>query len=139
MELTKQICSLDLSKRLKELGVKQESLFFYKYKDDDKHYETKEYELCEEEGEFCHHDFRQENYISTFTVAELGEMLPYKIKDKECYLIIEKDQNNNGTDHWRVFYEELGGERTCTEMGDSLADALASMFIHLLESKLITV
>lgn len=79
MTLSQQVCSLDLAKRLKELGVKQESLFFYKYKDDDKHYETKEYELCEEEGEFCHHDFRQESYISALTSAELGFLFKSQI------------------------------------------------------------
>jgi len=32
MKLEKQVCSLELAKKLKELGVKQESLWFYNSK-----------------------------------------------------------------------------------------------------------
>jgi len=37
MELEKQVCSLALAKKLKELGVKQESLFVY-YSDNEPFY-----------------------------------------------------------------------------------------------------
>ena len=60
MKLEQHVCSLDLAKRLKELGVKQESLFWWGEI-------TKEVHYCKA-GKPLH--------ISAFTVAELGEMLP---------------------------------------------------------------
>ena len=66
MELSDQICSLELAKKLKELGVKQESLFWYTI------YVDQTYDI--------HYQF-DSKYIppahyAAFTVAELGEMLP---------------------------------------------------------------
>ena len=68
MKLNKQVCSLDLAKRLKELGVKQGSAFYWMETQSEKPYlylrqeEPKNTIGCE--------------YASAFTVAELGEMLP---------------------------------------------------------------
>jgi len=64
MRLEDQVCSLELAKRLKELGVNQESL----------------YEWVERWGDKTCGIFPSDNDIvntkwSAFTVAELGEML----------------------------------------------------------------
>lgn len=59
MEIEKQVCSLELAKKLKELGVKQESLFFWK--------PDGGWHLSQKLGQ---------HVISAFTVAELGEILP---------------------------------------------------------------
>ncbi len=64
MELSKQVTSLEISKRLKELGVKQKSLFIW---------------VDEGFGKMPFVSDRHHGYgggLSAFTVAELGEMLP---------------------------------------------------------------
>lgn len=61
MKLEDQVCSLDLAKRLKELGVKQESLHFWQWVEAHQDYEI-------DNGSY-------DNKISAFTVAEMGEML----------------------------------------------------------------
>ena len=75
MELEQQVCSLELAKKLKELGVKQESLWYWnmitkEFKD----YEGKSPIIaCE-----IYSNSRLWENFSAFTVAELGEMLPKK-------------------------------------------------------------
>lgn len=79
MELEKQVTSLELSKRLKELGVKQESLFYHA-----------KVAFKAGKGYEYHNRNRQriimkgrakkwqppKDFCSAFTVAELGELLP---------------------------------------------------------------
>ncbi len=69
MELKQQVVSLELAKKLKELGVKQDSLFFYDGLNGD-------FELC------ClvnNSDNITESDVSAFTVADLGDMLPTSV------------------------------------------------------------
>ena len=69
MNLEKMVCSLDLAKRLKELGVKQESYFYWTVCHDcTKEYGHEEYSLQEGVG-------HGENY-SAFLSCELDELLP---------------------------------------------------------------
>ncbi len=66
MKLEDQVCSLELAKRLKELGVKQESLFFHQRMcaiEDNKEYWALMYVAHGTDS------------VSAFTVAELGEIL----------------------------------------------------------------
>src|ERR1700689_4384174 len=82
MKLESQVCSLELSKRLKELGFKQESLFYwYNTKGDERFY-----------GIAYTKGSKLKNTFSAFTVAELGEMLPRNIivKNKEYLLTMTK-------------------------------------------------
>jgi hypothetical protein len=116
MIIEQQVCSLELAKRLKELGVKQESLFYWQFfpghnfiihdKDKSNHYETETY--------------------SAFTVAELGEMLPdwnesVKRAYKDWVCII---RNKNTDINWHSF-------------GETEANARSKMLIYLLENGLI--
>ena len=70
MKLEEQVTSLELSKKLRELGVKQESLFHWFCPDGDA------------EPRVCWHHWCEPGYIrhySAFTVAELIEISnPYK-------------------------------------------------------------
>ena len=61
LPLEKQVCSLELAKKLKELGVRQESIFYWEKRDG--------WELVDDP-----YDDQFELY-SAFTVAELGELL----------------------------------------------------------------
>lgn len=73
MELEKQCCSLELAKQLKELGVKQESLFIWSG------HTTPEtlwrFDVWEEADIYEWH--RQLSYAA-FTVAELGELIMFR-------------------------------------------------------------
>ena len=118
MKLEEQVCSLELAKKLKSLGVKQESLFWYTYAPKDK-----------QDGEWIHvltskRNNMLEETISAFTVAELGQRL-----------IIGTNTMWDGQRHKVTFGDEHNAwsVREATE-----ADARAKMLIYLLENKLIT-
>lgn len=143
MPLEKQVCSLELSKRLKELGFKQESLFYW-YQIDENHalykvhvktkskeglkalklgdlvYGRDPYEkMC---GEFIHY--------SAFTVAELGEMLPSSVKD--YYWKYEKNWYENC-----IQYQD-DNFHIIAEINDkNEANARAKMLIYLLKNGLL--
>lgn len=72
MKLEEQVASLELSKRLKELGVKQESYFSW--------YEHREPRTKHQiEGPWItttHYTGPEKCLGAAFSVAELGEMLP---------------------------------------------------------------
>jgi hypothetical protein len=127
MTLEQQVTSLELSKRLKELGVERESLFFWR-------------------AVGTKHDSWEISYFSpgpleleptsAFTVAELGEMLPIKVGD----LYHEIETTHEGTGDWicRVVYV-VTGKSTERFKADHEADSRAKMLIYLLENKLISI
>ena len=124
MKLENLVVSLELAQKLKELGVKQESLFNYYWQD--RQFGGK-YILRFSRGS------KSREYISAFTVAELGEMLPSRLKAKEfqCIKYIEKwvcGYWNGGWSYWYMAQEAK------TE-----ADARAKMLIYLIENNPITV
>lgn len=65
MKLEQQVVSLELAKQLKELGVKQDSLFYWSKQVDQIHWGL-------EHAKYFAVDKRQD--VSAFTVSELGEM-----------------------------------------------------------------
>lgn len=139
MNLEQQVCSFDLAKRLKELGVKQESTWYW-------------WENTEKLGEaYLHVDERnlvgtqttelRTNYksipccYSAFTVAELGNLFPAKLKEKKklCWLTSCKGDN-----YWACWYQDAADNK----IGDTIrapteADARAKMLCYLLENRLI--
>lgn len=136
MNLEKQVCSLDLARKLKELGVKQESLFAYAtYNDDD----VPIVELIRLPGTYS------ATFHSAFTVAELGEMLPGLLECSSPKFVSE------GKRQWELFcgkdespfvaYFNAGlgpmGNHGFIEYADTEADARAAMMCYLLEQKLI--
>lgn len=113
MKLEDQVCSLELAKQLKELGVKQESIWYWhKYQDRD-------WEATLAESD-----------LSAFTVAELGEMLPEFVGSW-------REHDN----FWHCDNSELGENRRVwlTFNADTEADARAKMLIYLIENKLIKI
>ncbi len=127
MKLENQVVSLELSKKLKELGVKQDSLFYWvgmsirKGKDVKVGFalwSKKELDkLIKELGQ------TQEAIISAFTVAELGEMLPEEVTSNSKRLSYP---------HRFFNFKSLP-----FKMPNIEADARAKMLIYLIENKLI--
>ena len=70
MTLEQQVCSLELAKRLKELGVQQESYFNWILNANDN------WLVWDDTMRSDYETGREKDAISAFTVAELGEMLP---------------------------------------------------------------
>lgn len=76
MKLEEQVVSLELAKKLKELGVKQDGLFqwFRQFPGDDYLLHYIDYNHHEMDLKIFKEHFPDS--CSAFTVAELGEMLP---------------------------------------------------------------
>ena len=135
MKIEQQVCSLELSKKLKELGVKQDGLWVWVEAD----------ELTQEEGWFVRlsHSYGEKldpnpNSVSAFTVSELGDMLPRKLNSKTI------------SDWFLKFYQHQDGDWLCEyidqppyrnvqiqEYAHTEADARANMLIYLIENSLI--
>lgn len=148
MTLENQVCSLELAKRLKELGVgkkRGDSLFVWVMDTG-----TKEYKLTSFENPWygavtnyyaAGFDNAACPMYSAFTAAELGALLPIHANGG-CLRIGKGDNKSN----WFAIYEgnfiediDEGFLPTVKAVyADSMADALASMLIQLLEGKLIT-
>jgi len=138
MKLKDQVCSLELAKRLKELGVKQRSYFWWVELSHEL-VTTQTAVISGIEEERCElRDIGVKRICSAFTVAELGEMLPLYLEIdankgisfsvETCGLQIWKTYDNKG---WVVAY----GNRITSD--DTEANARAKMLVYLLENDLI--
>ena len=125
MNIENQVCSLELSKRLKELGVKQESVFWWRWwiPRQGSTYIHDGWKLNIYKGSNTEAD--QHKAISAFTVAELGEMLP-------TWFDSAKRQN----DDWVCRFMELRTDKKHHSFGKTDSEARAKMLIFLLENKL---
>lgn len=135
MKLEEQVVSLEYAKKLKELGVKKESLFYWGA------FENPPAGRCKEEdvpddfwmlGSKTEKHFNScDWYISAFTVAELGEMLPDNCgtsRDFDLGFTVwtyekTEDEKNFFVNHYHTT--------------DTEANARAKMIIDLLENNLI--
>jgi len=135
MKLKEQVCSLDLAKRLKELGVKQDAYFSWFQERKEETYEKWTYQkdvpwlllLSSSKESISTNKNRFEHVIAAFTVAELGEMLPEKVTWRRTG-VYWWPCNEHGDD---VYWKQPGAHR-------KEADARAKMLVYLLENKLIT-
>ena len=126
-----QVTSLELSKKLKELGVKQASIWWWTnglYIEDYgwslNHQEQPRLRLGNPQEDNRYGDPGKEIwYCSAFTCAELGKMLPDGI---ETIKIIEKFDMNYGK--WSC------GDKLARAYDVLEANARAKMLIHLKES-----
>lgn len=127
MKIEDQVCSLELAKKLKELGVKQESFCFW-YKN-----YSPDWQLRTDRD--CLGEYWGGNLIySAFTVAELGAILPMKLKYKGMNLILQSNCKNI------VAYRIANDLNSYIlhQIQDTEANARAKMLIYLLENKLVT-
>ncbi len=152
MNLENQVCSLELSKRLKELGVKQESYFYwhsFRNESSPKEQWSNVYNQIirrNEKTKYKNRDYLKDQILySAFTVAELGEMLPAYTNDNgdkqllelSKYIIPVGEKKGNSTysaEYWTLNDPIYRLGKGCYE--DNESDARAKMLIYLLENKL---
>jgi hypothetical protein len=124
MQLSDQLTSLELSKRLVELGVKQDSFFYWQ-----------KCSMCNDDWHLSQGKASDYKQCSAYTVAELGELLPSWINGH--HLIITKSST------WFLRYRSPSGfipkdnEPEIEEVKE--ADARAKMLIYLIEQGMIEV
>lgn len=130
MKLESQVISLEIAKKLKELGVKQESHFYWSKPFDINNYFTGDEPEVEELRWLEYNEMEEAKICSAFTVSELGEMFPV---------------------HWQYSYQRTEGETTAyfdleeIATGKTMhwwgneteADARGAMLVYLIENKLI--
>lgn len=123
MKLEHQVCSLELSKRLKELGFQQKSIFVWEVFNDNV-FGVKFYPNAVVSDGWNHYKL-----YSAFTVAELGEMLP-----ANAYSMY-------GINDWTACYDGIKelGEEYFELSADTEANARAKMLSYLLENKLMDI
>jgi len=128
LPIEKQVCSKELSKKLKQLKIKQESLFYWVGEEKDKMFISNT-TMCYKRSFDNPEEFEYPFNYSAFTVAELGEILPKGI------------QINKGLHygHWIVEFGNNWSKESkkIINKNESLADSLAKMIIYLIENKLI--
>ena len=146
MKPQKQVCSLELSKKLKELGVKQESLWYWGLfvRNDG---QPNRWELSDRNILNIQNISILKEKCSAFTVAELGEVLPESILTIRPYQKNEWDYKPK--DKWQCSICGKNGyccmsdgfidTNLTTEMTNTEADARAKMLIYLIENKLVDV
>jgi len=146
MKLEKQVCSLELAKRLKELGVKQDSE--YEWETDRRPskqkpvLKTSSIRGCRRCGAIINGLPRPTiacERFAAFTVAELGQMLPARIKGRK-YLNLVTTKREIPKEHFQIGYAEQDWEEVVPNTEDCAAqieaDARAKMLIYLLENDL---
>ncbi len=122
MKLESQVTSLELSKKLSELGVKQEGLFVWIIRNN-KYFPVHASMVVQTEGQF----------YSAYTVAELGELLPEGFESHKTILPPENLSKNPDLDTSDYYIRSFGkGIYNKKE-----AYARAEMLIYLLENNLI--
>jgi hypothetical protein len=127
MKLEKQVTSLELAQKLKELSVEQNSLFKW---------------FISPEGWKIVPQTEDTGLLicpSAFTVAELGEMLPALIEPSSSiigYLSTYKRQVPSANKLWGINYQNYNERVVCYENADTEADARAKMLIYLLKNNL---
>lgn len=143
MTLEQQVTSLELSKRLKELGVKQESYFVWaNYIGQPPNFESSWTLYPSDSEDWGNQEARE--HIAAFTVAELGEMLPGELDGGVWYW--HECSPRGSVKNWLEWFEDEDGDKKQLDgqshewliSAHTEADARAKMLVYLLENKLIT-
>lgn len=143
MNLESQVCSLEYAKRLKELGVKQESYFFWcdgdilSKKTNCNWYVTFKGEIEYETSGCgcCAHGDSISNLYSAFTASECGDLLPPSINEWGLAIDATSSTTQEGIkSFWHITYADYD-KKLMNEISDlNLANAMAIMLIYLLEN-----
>lgn len=136
MKLEKQVCSYKYAKKLKELGIEQDSYWWWvAIGNDPRLIESYEYQNFK--------DKRDTDY-SAFTAVELGELLPHSINIKfkngkpRKYNHHWRSWRAGNKSWWNIAYSACNSYESLFQKADTEADARAKMLIYLLEQGIIT-
>jgi hypothetical protein len=126
MQIEDQVTNLELSRRLKELGVKQRSIFWW-------------IEEKDRSASILHHGYPLADYewqYSAFTVAELGILIPEYFDDGDSSTNWGKCEKGfyAGCDYYKDNPDKVGWlKRSTKEFHDRKeADARAKLLIYLI-------
>jgi hypothetical protein len=126
METEKQVCTADQGRKLKELGITANSLFWW--------VDRGQHSKLVYAGQIEFGDMLP--LCPAYTVAELGLLLP-AFRKNDYDLKCSKDSMWDGWDI-EYSYPKIGGGKACFEdmqvYGDTQAEACALMLIWLLEN-----
>jgi hypothetical protein len=140
MKLEDQVVSLELAKKLRQLGFKQNSYFHWCISGKPRI----EHFINMDKKRLGDH-FKPEDvlegkkadyfvYYSAYTVAELGEILPLHIEEDEFMAV-----RNGFPLKWRIGYGNPDmGSFNYVATGDTEANSRANMLIYLKENGLLT-
>lgn len=122
IKLEEQVVSLELAKRLKELGVPQVGLYAWDT--------SQEPHKLRKGGIVRNPGFKA---VTAFTVAELGEILK----------MLSKDENGAWTEwnyvwsNWQCYLQDRNCESVWSTDATTEADARALMLVYVIENKLL--
>jgi hypothetical protein len=137
MKLEDQVVSLELAKKLKELGVKQDGHFFWaEFRNDsaslgdNMNIVHTQLLRIDQVAEYQDYDHIEDLDITVaLTVAELGEMLPVAINGTGVFM---------GGSRWCGYYKSNSEWNQGIEFkAQTEADARAKMLIHLIEKGIV--
>lgn len=132
MPLTSHVTNYELSKRLKENGLSQESCFYWAHSQT-----TGEWYLTEESLVPMRTGTEEDYCISAFLASEVGEWIPREINryGKTGWLRMCNTFDGKG---WMIWYEDEDDLTIVDSMTVStLPDAMGKMVLYLAESGLI--
>lgn len=131
MRIEDQVVSLELAKKMKELGFRQESLFYWNRLNGIRDDSIIDVSLNKIRGDYG------DVIASAYTVAELGTMLPHFFTGEDGKNAILKIYKGSKT--WGIYYSGLEDHIIKVEMVVALteADARAKTLIYLKENNLI--
>lgn len=138
MNIEKQVTNLETSKKLKELGVEQESIFFWIQTYDSTLAPILNHSIArtpDVRGDLYLVDKspNERNY-SAFTASELAEMLPEIIKLNDVINWVEITKYGK---EYQARYRTFKTPSKIYSREKSLVEALAACLIYLKENKLI--
>lgn len=139
MKLEQQVTSLEISKKLKELGVKQESYFWWELQHENVLSTGSVLRVPSKivDVHYYNGTSPKTDFVSAFTVAELGEMLPEEIEIKEQSYWLETGKAIGN--QWVIGYRKNGTrDMYYSNSDDTEANARGKMLIYLLENILLS-
>lgn len=132
MVKNKGCCDLKYAKKLDELGVKQESLWYWAKPDLRGFVNRKRDEIWAIQNNGCLY-WRGAAVYSAFTVAELGESLPNSIYYKDCWYYYREYKNQARGKEYSLVQYRSNGDTVLHDANDTQANARAKMRIWLIE------